>query len=189
MKESLFVPYKIYPEWLCEKEADYWFNIFLARVKWDSPLVKVYGKQYAVPRLTSFIARPEINYSYSGFKHDSFGIPIWILPLLERVNVVSGVEYNGILLNRYRDGNDHMGWHSDNEPELDSSKPITSLSLGVSRDFIFKNKKNSDKEKILLNNGDLLIMNIGCQDTWLHCLPKRRNLVGERINLTFRRFI
>ena len=83
------------------------------------------------------------------------GWPNWFVPLLENVGNTCGIKFNGCLINLYRDGNDCMGWHSDNEKELDSEKSIASLSLGSSRDFLFKNILTFQRERLLLNNGDL----------------------------------
>ncbi len=82
-----------------------------------------------------------------------------------------------------------MGWHSDNEKELDPQKSIASLSLGSTRDFILKHKQKTLKEKLTLGNGDLLIMYPECQRDWIHSIPKRRKIIENRINLTFRTYI
>ena len=97
------------------------------------------------------------------------------------------MRFNGVLLNLYRDGNDSMGWHRDNEVELGKEPTIASVSFGASRDF--KLRHTSDKSLLInqvLEDGSLLIMAGQCQDYWLHSLPVRKRVKEPRINLTFR---
>lgn len=82
-----------------------------------------------------------------------------------------------------------MGWHADDEPEIDQTQPIGSLSLGASRDFLLRHRVKRDHRIALpLSDGDLLIMHPGCQQNWMHSVPQRRRISTPRINLTFRRF-
>ena len=111
-----------------------------------------------------------------------------VLPLLNNIQDYCCTQFNGCLINLYRDGNDCMGWHADDEKELDEKACIASLSLGVKRDFFLKHRKGLEKECFPLGNGDLLIMQPECQKYWIHCLPKRRKVKELRINLTFRKY-
>jgi alkylated DNA repair dioxygenase AlkB len=95
--------------------------------------------------------------------------------------------FNSCLLNLYHDGNDGMGWHSDDEKELDGQAPIASLSLGAKRKFAFRNKENKSTVSVFLENGSALIMHAPTQDYWQHSLLKTKTVHEPRINLTFRR--
>ena len=98
-----------------------------------------------------------------------------------------GVRFNSLLLNRYRDGADRMGWHADDEAELDDQAPIASLSLGVARDLRFRPRRGTEAAfAVNLADGDLLVMDPPSQNHWQHALPPRARVVAERINLTFR---
>ena len=101
--------------------------------------------------------------------------------------------YNFVLVNRYKDGNDKMGDHKDDEKELDPSVPIASLTFGAERDFIFKhqNKKINkiDDVKIILKDGMLLLMKNPTNSFWYHGLPQRKKCFEPRINLTFRKIL
>ena len=101
--------------------------------------------------------------------------------------------YNFVLVNRYKDGNDKMGDHKDDEKELDPNVPIASLTFGAERDFIFKhqNKKKDNIEdvKIVLKDGMLLLMNHPTNAYWYHGLPQRKKCFEPRINLTFRKIL
>ena len=161
---------------------------------WQQPLVRVYGRQHPTPRLTCWVADPGCTYRYSGLEQ---AITAWTPPLSalrQRLQQQLGVRFNSLLLNRYRDGSDRMGWHADDEPELDPQAPIASLSLGVSRDLRFRPRPADGAAtgtaaaafNLPLADGDLLVMEAPTQRHWQHALPERRRLSSERINLTFR---
>jgi alkylated DNA repair dioxygenase AlkB len=110
--------------------------------------------------------------------------------LKARVEAELGVRFNSLLLNRYRDGRDRLHWHADDEPELDPRAPIASLSLGSSRSFRLRPRHAPEDGRsplgFELGMGDLLGMDPPTQEHWLHQVPPRLRLNGERINLTFR---
>ena len=180
------IPVELISSWMNPLEAENWKNKLFINLDWQQPKVKFYGKEYLVPRKTSFIGEKNISYSYSGVIHKSDGWPYWFYPLLKKVCFTCKSNFNGCLINLYRNGNDRMGWHSDNEKELDSSQPISSLSLGSSRDFHIKHRYLLKKEFICLKNGDLLIMKPPFQEDWVHSIPIRKKVIDLRINLTFR---
>jgi alkylated DNA repair dioxygenase AlkB len=87
----------------------------------------------------------------------------------------------------YRHGQDSNGWHADNEKELGENPIIASVSLGAERMFHMKHRTDkSQKIKINLTHGSLLVMSGSTQHYWLHQIPKTKKHVEERINLTFR---
>ena len=108
----------------------------------------------------------------------------------DAAEAASGVEFNGVLLNRYRSGQDSMGWHADDEPEFGDDPVIASVSFGGSRTFQLKHKRRKElKGSIELTHGSLLVMRGGTQANWVHQVPKTAKAVRERLNLTFRRIV
>ena len=95
--------------------------------------------------------------------------------------------FNSVLVNLYRNGDDYVGWHSDNEPELGEQPFIASLTFGAERQFEFRHKKSSENGRILLRSGTLLIMHPDFQHYWLHSVPIDKSVTEGRINLTFRK--
>ncbi|WP_269623096.1 alpha-ketoglutarate-dependent dioxygenase AlkB family protein [Prochlorococcus marinus] len=180
------VPFSKTQDWLCSRKANQLTHLLLEKLEWEQPKIKIYGKEYFVPRLTTFLADRGISYSYSGIKHIGKDWPNWFTPLLEKIQGYCKTEYNGCLINLYRNGNDCMGWHADNEEELDNQKSIASLSLGSTRDFLLSNRINKEKKSFSLSNGDLFIMEPECQFEWIHSIPRRKKVKDLRINLTFR---
>ena len=182
-------PWDLYKSWMSVSQSNSWQEKLCDNLNWQLPLVRLYGKKHIVPRMTAFIARPGISYKYSGIVHSSDTWPEWVTPLFDLVGNFCEVNFNGCLVNLYRDGLDRMGWHSDNESELDASKVIASLSFGSNRYLYLKHKNLSIKEKIYLEHGDLFVMKPSCQMDWSHSVPIMRNVVDSRLNITFRRYI
>ena len=154
---------------------------------WQQPLVTVYGKQHRTPRLTCWVADPGCSYRYSGLQQEIHPWTRDLERLRDLLQQQLGVRFNSLLLNRYRDGADRMGWHADDEAELDDQAPIASLSLGVARDLRFRPRRGTEAAfAVNLADGDLLVMDPPSQSHWQHALPPRARVVAERINLTFR---
>jgi alkylated DNA repair dioxygenase AlkB len=85
--------------------------------------------------------------------------------------------------NYYRDGKDSVGWHADNKPIMGKSPAIASITLGETRKFQLRSKEGGKPIDFWLEHGSLLLMQPGCQEAWVHQLPKTLKPVGERINL------
>ncbi|KEF40719.1 MAG: DNA methylase [Cyanobium sp. CACIAM 14] len=176
------------PGWVAGPEADRWLRRLLEEVTWKQEHITVYGRRHAMPRLTCWMADSGCGYRYSGLENR---IEPWA-PLVEtirrRVAATAGRSFNSLLLNLYRDGRDAMGWHADDEPELDAGAPIASLSLGASRTLRFRPRQRdaAPSEAMELGHGDLLFMDPPTQQHWQHGLPRRVKVTGPRVNLTFR---
>lgn len=157
-------------------------------IDWQHEEVVVFGQRRRVPRLVAWHGDPAARYTYSGTLHEPLR---WTPPLLQaraRVEELAGRQFNAVLLNRYRDGRDGMGWHADDEPELGSDPVIASVSLGAARRFCLRHRRRKDaKLELRLPHGSLLLMSGATQQHWVHALPKTASAVAERINLTFRR--
>jgi len=176
-----------------EKEIDYDKNSH----------VKIYGKTFEVPRKQKAFGNDGLTYTFSNV---TVPTSAWIPILIKLKNILEEIvdcKFNFVLINRYKDGQDYMGEHQDNEKDLDSSAPIASLSFGQGRDFVFRHKvlRNSkeedcsislSKKKVLfLEHGSLLIMKPPTNQFWYHGLPKRsvKKCPNPRINLTFRKLV
>ena len=169
--------------------ADHYLELLLETTPWRQESVRVWGKVHQQPRLVAWYGDTDKTYSYSGVKLTP--LP-WTAPLLEIKDVVEGitdVTFNSVLLNYYRNGNDSMGFHSDDEPELGPKPVIASVSLGAKRQLIFKSKNASPEKtvKVPLASGSLLLMQGDTQRLYKHGIAKERADIGPRINLTFRR--
>jgi alkylated DNA repair dioxygenase AlkB len=181
---------RYFQNFLSVEAANYYYKVFLKNIPWQQDNVKVYGKTYAQPRLTSLHSNTFETYTYSGLTLKPHIMIPELLELLNQIQVVSNHEYNSVLLNLYRDGADSNGWHADNEKELGKHPQIASFSLGASRFFHFKHRRiKEEKYKMELHHGSLLLMEGAMQKNWLHQIPKTKKPMQPRINLTFRKII
>lgn len=163
----------------------------IAETPWRADPIKVWGKVYMQPRLMAWYGDMGKSYMYSGRLYEPYPWTPLLLTLKECVEQACERRFNSVLLNYYRDGNDSMGFHSDNEPELGNNPVIASLSLGETRTFVLKHKSNKALKpiRIQLNDGSLLLMEGELQTYWQHGIPKVATACGPRINLTFRTII
>jgi alkylated DNA repair dioxygenase AlkB len=141
------------------------------------------------PRLTSWYADPGLTYTYSGVTHEALPWTETLTSIRQRVEEAAATLFNSVLLNFYRDGNDSIGYHSDNEPELGVNPVIASVSLGGIRQFVLKHPESGDKLTYDLAHGSLLVMGGTSQHHWVHGVPKTKAAVEPRINLTFRNIV
>lgn len=156
----------------------------VAETAWRAETVVVYGKRHLQPRLSAW--HGDRAYRYSGLRL----APLPFSPLLDTLRraaeAATGRPYNSVLLNYYRDGQDSMGMHSDDEPELGPEPAIASLSFGATRTFILRHKLTKATLKLPLTDGSLLFMAGAMQANWMHGINKTAKPVGARLNLTFR---
>lgn len=170
------------------QESRQYLADLLKSIDWKSDEGVLFGKRYVTKRKVAWYGDQGFNYGYS--KKEKLALP-WtsiLLALKEVAEKQAGCAFNSCLLNLYHDGEEGMGWHSDNEKELAFEAPIASLSFGAERKFSFKHKQSKECKSILLENGSLLIMQGSIQSNWLHSLPKTKRVNTPRINLTFRQF-
>ena len=162
------------------------YDKLLNNINWENERVVMFGKEIITKRKVAFYSDPLIAYTYSS--KTKIGLP-WKDPLIILKNIVESLTkqtYNACLLNLYHNGEEAMGWHSDNEKEIIANSTIASLSIGASRKFSFKHKVTKETISIQLENGSLLEMKGTIQSHWLHALPKSKKITEPRINLTFR---
>ncbi|MDT8397943.1 MAG: alpha-ketoglutarate-dependent dioxygenase AlkB [Pseudomonadales bacterium] len=170
-------------------DADRYFEYLLRKTPWRQEYLSFAGKRIAIPRLQAWYGDHDSHYSYSG-------LPLAPLPWTRRLSglkahaeALAGTDFNSVLINYYRDGNDSVAWHSDNEKELGHSPVIASISFGCPRRFELKPRSGgSAANKVCCNlaHGSVLVMGAGVQENWLHQIPKQAGLRLPRINLTFR---
>jgi alkylated DNA repair dioxygenase AlkB len=176
--------------WLSPADADALFTTLRGAIPWEVHRIRLFGRLVDSPRLSCWIGDPGTAYAYSGTRFEPKPWPAALLPMRERLSRETGVDFNSMLANCYRDGSDYMGWHSDNERALGQRPVIASLSLGQARRFVFRQRSGSrDKHELMLSNGALLLMAGDTQALYQHALPATAKPVAARINLTFRRIV
>ena len=176
------------PDFLPAAEADALLAHLTAEVAWEQRAIRLFGQEIPQPRLTAWYGDPAARYTYSGLSWEPLPWTPALLGLLQRIAAATNAPFNSVLLNRYRDGRDSMGWHSDDEPELGPAPVIASLSLGATRRFRLRPRAGLPYSPFGLDlpSGSLLLMRGPTQQHWQHALPKTARPVGSRLNLTFR---
>lgn len=176
-----------YPNFLSVEKADSYLELLTITLQWEQHSIKLFGKTIPQPRLTALYALNSQPYSYSGLKLNPLAFTNGLKVLHSQIVKIAGASFTHCLANLYRDGNDSMGWHADDERELGKNPIIASLSLGDVRNFQLKHKSNPGlKYALALEHGSLLIMKGTTQEYWKHQLPKTSKTISPRINLTFR---
>jgi alkylated DNA repair dioxygenase AlkB len=151
---------------------------------WKAETIFLFGREVAQPRLSAWYG--ERRYTYSGRTFEPLPFTPLQLEIKRAVEAATGKRFNSLLLNYYRNEQDSMGFHSDDEAELGPQPAIASLSFGATRTFILKHKKQPKTVKIDLTDGSLLLMAGKLQHCWRHGINKERKPGGARVNLTFR---
>jgi alkylated DNA repair dioxygenase AlkB len=178
------------PEFLGAAEAFALQSALVSTLSWEQRSIVLFGKAVMQPRLIAWGG--DVPYRYSGQTLEPRPLSTELMSVLRVVRTRTGFGFNHILLNRYRDGRDSMGWHSDDEPELGPDPPVATLSLGVARAFHLRARKggrNAERLSFTLTSGSLLLMSGATQRHYRHALPKVEGLDQERISLTFRRIL
>jgi alkylated DNA repair dioxygenase AlkB len=175
-----------YPQFLTLRESEVLFYHCINHLPWEQGDIKLFGKEFKIPRLESFHSNQGTSYSYSGKTLTAHPMDKQLLKLKNKIEALANHSFNCVLVNYYRDGNDSNGWHADNEKELGLNPVIASVSLGATRRFDLKHQISGENIEFELYNGSLLIMGGELQQFWKHRIPKQKKVKEGRINLTFR---
>ena len=177
----------LFDDFLDSSVADMFFTNLMQEIDWQQYPIQLFGKTYMQPRLIGWYGDVGIRYKYSKRVYITKEWTPSLIELRALLFKFCGVSFNSVLLNLYRDGQDSMGWHSDNEPELGAAPLIASVSLGSKRRFQLRLKADKkQKVKAELVDGSLLLMQGDTQQYWEHQVPKQARVNHPRINLTFR---
>lgn len=176
----------LWPHWLDHARSAAVLATLQQELAWQQPELRLFGNPVSIPRQQVWMGDAHCCYRYSGVTF----VPEPWHPLVQKltawVNQQLNRHFNCVLLNLYQNGTEHMGWHSDDEPELGPDPDIASLSLGQSRRFDLKHKSQHHQLNLTLQDGDLLLMLGPCQRHWVHRVPKQAQASSARLNLTFR---
>jgi alkylated DNA repair dioxygenase AlkB len=178
-----------YGKILTSEEANHYLGLLMQNILWKNDEVVIFGKHIVTKRKTAWYGDSDYLYTYSNITKQALPWTKELYGLKQMVEEFAGVKFNSCLLNLYHNGDEGMGWHSDDEESLGKNNTIASLSLGAERKFLFKHKQTKQIISFILEHGSLLIMKDATQRNWLHSLPKSKNIVQPRINLTFRTIV
>lgn len=174
--------------YLYEQAINISYRSLLESLEWKHEQIRMFERWVYQPRLMAWYGDVGAKYIYSGLLNNPLPWTNELLEIKSQVEEKLGTTFNSVLANYYRDGQDSMGWHQDNEKELGDEPVIASVSLGAIRQFQLKHKSDKSLKtlKLDLQDKSLLVMQGQTQNFWQHQVPKTKRDVGGRINLTFR---
>jgi alkylated DNA repair dioxygenase AlkB len=157
----------------CE-EANQYFGLLMQNILWEKDEVIIFGKNITTKRKVAWYGDSVYLYTYSNTTKRASAWTKDLFELKQIVEKYAETKFNSCLLNLYHNGNEGMGWHSDDEKPLGKNNTIASLSFGAERKFSFKHKQTKQTVSLVLEHGSLLIMKGATQSNWLHSLPKSK---------------
>jgi alkylated DNA repair dioxygenase AlkB len=179
--------YEFYKDFLYLEESDKLLKYLQNDIPWTQVKYFKPERGYVItPRLTwvSGFHQQDI-YDINGITPNP--IPDFLLPLKDLIEDYLNTDFNYMLFCKYRDQNDSITYHSDDEAFLGKNPTIASITLGCPRPFVLKNKKSKESESFNLSHGDLFVMKNNCQKDFFHAVPKQKKPTGERFSITFRK--
>jgi len=174
------------PNFFTRGESDMYFKTLLDEINWKQESMHIYGKTLNFPRLTAWYGNNDKPSSFSGITLKPESWTPTLLEIKQKIETKTQEVFNSVLLNFYRNGNDSISWHTDAEKELGNNPVIASVNFGATRKFQLRHNTRNEKIELNLSHGSLLIMQGELQHFWQHQVPKTKQVVKERINLTFR---
>ena len=165
-------------------------TVKFANINWHHDQIKMYGKEVFLPRYSAWHGDDDKPYTYSGLTLQPNPWNKGLLFIKDKIEAVAHAQFNSVLLNWYRDGEDYINWHTDAEKSLGKNPIIGSVNFGAVRTFQLRRMDdNAEKIELPLNHGTFLLMRGETQHFWQHGVPKEKKVKQLRINLTFRNII
>lgn len=180
---------ELHPGVFDRAESQHYFEALLAQIPWEHDEVVLFGKHIVTQRKMAWYASNAIPYSYSNATKNVLPWNDLLTEIKLKIEALTHEKFNACLLNLYHDGNEGMGWHSDDEKSIVPQSTIVSVSFGATRKFAFRNKKDKAQISVVLESGSVLLMKGATQSEWQHALMKSKKVKSPRINLTFRQMI
>lgn len=182
-------PITILKSFLSKEIADSYFADLLENINWTDTLLNVEGKEVKIKRKMAYAYDKIVDYKYANLK---FIGSLWndtLSSIRDSINNHLNDNYNSVLLNLYSNGKELINWHTDKEDVLGdiNESVIVTVNLGATRTFWFMDIVNGDKHSYKVENGDILIMEKGCQATHLHAILPEKEVTEPRISLTYRK--
>jgi alkylated DNA repair dioxygenase AlkB len=164
------------PGFVPEEVAVAWFAELRDSVPWKTERRQMYDREVDVPRLPA-------RFRLSG---EDDPAPEAVRAVARRVVATTGVPFNSVGLNFYRDGRDSVAPHSDLD-EIVRGFPVALVSLGATRRMTIRAKQPPARTiRVDLTAGSLLMMSYETQQHYTHGVPKTHEQVGPRISLALR---
>jgi alkylated DNA repair dioxygenase AlkB len=156
----------------------------VAELAWEEQQFTIFGRRTPMPRLIAMYG--PVGYRYSGVVHPPQPLTTRLEAIRAAIEAATGLVFNSVLANLYRDGRDSVGWHRDSDYAHGGRAAIASVSFGAVRRFELRERDGPPAAAIDLEPGSLLLMDADAVARWGHRVPKTPRVAGPRVNLTFR---
>ena len=173
------------PDFLPHEFADEALKELISSTPWESTQLVMFGQQVSEPRSSVWVS-DDVTYTYSRVTRQPLPWTPLLLDIRERCQQHTKTTFNGVLINYYRNGLEHLGWHSDNELANGPEPVIASISLGAERRFDLRHNETRTHISVDLPHGSLLVMSGASQARWMHRVARTTKVTNPRVNLTFR---
>ena len=173
-------PVVLWPHFLDAASSATLFNRCRDTLEWHAETFSIFGRTIEVPRRVAWVGDRGLDYRYAARSHEGAGWPAWLTPTRAAISRFGDCALNHVVFNLYRHGNDHMGWHRDDETGV--AGPVWVLSLGTSRRLRYRKGPGTPATTVKLDAGSLLRLDGRVQHTLLRDSTSR----DERISLSFR---
>lgn len=151
------------------------------------PEIIMYGKICHQQRSVGFYSDDVANYNYSNTKTPSKPMKPNLHLLLSFMNKKFGADFNAILVNRYENGEDYIGRHSDDERGVHPHCGVVALSVGAPRKFRIREKSSGRIVADIQTRPDQIIQMAGAfQNEFTHEIPVEKKVKDCRYSFTFR---
>lgn len=188
VQERCFVDYD--PFFIPKEEADQLLSHLLNDVDWrSSSMTTKTGDVFSLPRMQCWMSDPGVNAQL----YQKEAAMEWSEPvrgLKDRLEELLHTKFDYVLMNLYRNGNDKIGYHKDDEAEEEGKNVIASVSFGATRHFLLARndrKARNHEYDFALPHGSLVTMRGDVQKHWKHSVPQDKSITSPRVNLTFRK--
>lgn len=167
-------------------DPDEVFEQLLSEIEWEDHFITLFGRSVKEPRQSVWFHTDGLAYRYSQSERTARQFTPLLTDIMKQCADIAEASFNSVLANLYRTGEDSMGWHADDEPELGREPVIASISLGAERRFDFRHRDSGDTASVVLPHGSLLVMRGQSQHKWVHRIARTKKVTSPRVNLTFR---
>lgn len=196
---SLGLNIKYVDKFFSEKDTKIIFKILEKRLVYNSvedSMVKIAGRYIAIPRSQVAYGEPNTAYQFAGnlvqarnWQEDG-PVEKLLRVIVTKIEKLTGIRYNFVLINRYKDGAQYIGYHKDDERDLVPNPTIAGVSFGCVRTMSFQQIDPPNQEiEVNLGNGSLILIQHPTNQKWKHSIPKASHALTPRISLTFRQML
>ncbi|KAJ3050033.1 hypothetical protein HK097_008983 [Rhizophlyctis rosea] len=152
----------------------------------------IYGKTFPLPRDKAFYGDVDADGSYPLYRYGGKDYPPvqqWtptLQKLRDLIHEKTGHFCNHVVVNKYVNGNDHIGLHKDKTRDFVNDAAVCTLSFGGTRILRLKHDQTGVNKDFDLEHNSLFILGSETNANYKHSIVKTSQDCDIRVSLTFR---